>query len=1195
MEFFDRIGDFFVAVTAAVEGLIRRIFGSSNEREIRRIGFARDKSGTDATVPGSTLDRINQLEPEFEKLSEGELKQTAEKMRAKLADGKTLDQLLPEMFAAVRESGKRYLKMRHYDVQMVGGYVLHTGRIAEMVTGEGKTLVSTLPAALNALAGHVHIVTVNDYLAKRDMEWMGPTHLGLGLTVGAIQSEMRPHERQKEYGCDITYGTNNEFGFDYLRDNMKPTRELQVQGPLDFAIVDEIDNILIDEARTPLIISGPAHDDVTKYPKADRIARQLKRDVDFEIKEKEHTCHLTDEGVRHAEELAGVESFYTAGNMEWPHLIDNALKAHHLYKRDVNYVVEMHEGRMSVIIVDEHTGRKMYGRQWSDGLHQAVESKENVEVKKVNQTLATITLQNYFKLYTKLCGMTGTAMTEAGEFYKIYGLDVVAIPTNRPMQRINYPDVIYRTEREKWNAVLDEIREVHETGRPILVGTVSIEKSEKLSGMLGKYGIKHAVLNAKYHEREAEFVAQAGRLGAVTIATNMAGRGTDIILGGNPEHMAWDVLKEKYESRLDVPKSEWDATSDAIAEREGMKTEGRRVAELGGLHVVGTERHDARRIDLQLRGRAGRQGDPGSSRFFLSLEDDLMRIFAGERVRWILTKLGMEEGEAIESAMVTRQIEKAQKKVEERHFEARKNLLEYDEVMDHQRKEVYKYRQKILDGANCRDLVLEMIDQQIEKWTSHFLSDRYRWETCSNWAGQELGVVVDWHDLRDMDKDQMVVYLTDEAERQSEDVIQEQLDECVPEDAGPREQNWQTLSSWANRHFGLNTNDRELKKLAGVDSEGHFDRDELARYLTERSREAIGRTDFSMLDTLLADDFNRRTVCGWLRQQFGIEMTPEELAGYEDISEPIELVRRRARDAYRGKEIHFPVSVGMTRFLGGRQPDRSGLLNWANHRFGTQLSEKDFKEKERTQIEQLLLERSRAYYPSDDVLHEVEECIDRATQNGNGHAENGHGPEPANGSVGEVLELANRVCGTELTQDQFESLEHDAVRQTVLQTFDQRFRPELGRAERALLLEVLDHAWKEHLYYMDHLRQGIGLVGYAQKDPKVEYKREGMKAFDAMWDRIGDQVTSAIFRLEKESPQFVGSLWEISAATHQQAASAAEEFQETGGRQEASGREPGQEVKVVEPIRNRQQKVNRNDPCPCGSGKKYKRCCGAAG
>ena len=1191
MEFFDRLGDFFTALTAFIERLIRRVFGSANEREIRRIGFIRDKNA-DRIAPGSILDRINQLEPELEKLSDAELKETASKMRARLADGKTLNDVLPDMFAAVRESGKRYLKMRHYDVQMVGGYVLHTGRIAEMVTGEGKTLVSTLPAALNALTGHVHIVTVNDYLAKRDMEWMGPCHLGLGLTVGAIQSQMDPYERQKHYACDITYGTNNEFGFDYLRDNMKPRKDWQVQGPLDYAIVDEIDNILIDEARTPLIISGKAFDDLTKYPRADKIARQLKKDADFEVKEKEHTCHMTDEGIRHAESLAGVESFYTAGNMEWPHLLDNALKAHHLYKRDVNYVVEMYEGSMQVIIVDEHTGRKMYGRQWSDGLHQAVEAKEGVPIKEVTQTLATITLQNYFKLYKKLCGMTGTAMTEAGEFVKIYNLDVVAVPTNRPMKRINYPDVIFRSEREKWKSVVDEIKEVHGTGRPILVGTVSIEKSEKLSGMLGKFGIRHSVLNAKYHEREAEIVAQAGRLGAVTIATNMAGRGTDIILGGNPEHAAWELLKQTYASRLDVPKAEWDRLSSEIADKEGMKVEGRKVAEQGGLHVIGTERHDARRIDLQLRGRSGRQGDPGSSRFFLSLEDDLMRVFAGEKVRWLLTKLGMQEGEAIESPMVTRQIEKAQKRVEERHFESRKNLLEYDEVMDYQRKEVYSYRQRILDGANCRDLILQMIDRQVEKWTENFLSERYRWETCAAWAGQSIGIEVDWQDVRGMDRDQMVQYLSEEAQRQAEEQIQEQLEECLPAEVDERDWNWQALSTWANRHFGLNTNDRELKKIARPLAEEQIDRDALFRYLNERAQQAIERIDFAALEVFLADDFNRRTVCGWLRQQYGLEMLPDEFVPFEDTAGPIRLIQERVREQYRQQEIKFPVSVAVTRFLSGRQIDREGLIHWASHRFQTQLTEDDLKEKEREQIAAMLLERSRQYFPTGEKLQELNGCLEHL-HSSNGKVGNGHVDRAA---VDEVLGLARREFGVQLDGLDLEGLDEDQVRQAVLQRFDARYRPELGQAERSLTLEVLDHAWKEHLYYMDHLRQGIGLVGYAQKDPKVEYKREGMKAFDAMWDRIGEQVTGAIFRLEKESPQFVGSLWQISAATHQAAAPAAEEYKQAppppGSGTPSRGPEPGQHVQAVEPIRNRQPKVGRNDPCPCGSGKKYKKCCG---
>ncbi|MFM9194457.1 MAG: preprotein translocase subunit SecA, partial [Planctomycetia bacterium] len=728
MQQLERLWDGFSNVAAGagsrLERFITGLFGSSNARYLRRLE--------------PRIEAINSLEPKYQAMSDTELRGQTAEFRRRLAGGETLDDILVEAFAVCREGGRRFLGMRHYDVQLIGGMVLHSGAIAEMITGEGKTLVATLPAYLNALEGKgVHVVTVNDYLARRDMEWMGPLYMGLGLTVGAIQSGMDSAERQESYARDITYGTNNEFGFDYLRDNMRmaargddrfPKHMQQSQGPLHFAIVDEVDNILIDEARTPLIISGPAHDDVTKYAKADQIARQLVADRHFEVKEKEHTVALTEEGVRTAEKLAGVESFYTAGTMEWPHLIDNALKAHHLYKRDVNYVVQNGE----VVIVDEFTGRLMPGRQWSDGLHQSVEAKEGVRIKEESQTLATVTLQNFFKLYKKVGGMTGTAMTEANEFWKIYKLDVIAIPPNRGMKRINHPDVIYRTEREKWVAVADEVerinrwdtlaltdgtwkigtilktadgvhefqakgertteaipvakvKEIQQKGLPVLVGTVSIEKSERLSSLLEKRGVDHQVLNAKQHKREAEIIAQAGRLGAVTIATNMAGRGTDIILGGNPDTLAWAKLQDTYATRLDVPKAEWDALVAEISTREQMKEEGAIVRDMGGLQIVGTERHEARRIDLQLRGRCGRQGDPGSSRFFLSLEDDLMRIFAGEWVKNVLTRLGMQDGEAIESRMVTRRVEAAQKKVEERNFEVRKNLLEYDEVMDEQR------------------------------------------------------------------------------------------------------------------------------------------------------------------------------------------------------------------------------------------------------------------------------------------------------------------------------------------------------------------------------------------------------------------------------------------------------------------------------------------------------------------------------
>ena len=910
-QIWDVVSDFFSGISRGIERGITSLFGSSNARYMKKLQ--------------PTVAAIGALEPKYAAMSDDELREQTVKFRRRLAAGETLDDLLVEAFAVCREAGRRVLGMRHYDVQLMGGMVLHRGNIAEMVTGEGKTLVATLAAYLNALEGKgVHVVTVNDYLARRDMEWMGPLYMSLGLTVGAIQSNMETADRQKAYDCDITYGTNNEFGFDYLRDNMRPAARgdnrydkwyQQSQGPLHFAIIDEVDNILIDEARTPLIISGPAHDDVTRYAKADRIARQLKKGVHFEVNEKDHTAHLTDEGVRAAEHLAGVESFYTAGNMEWPHLIDNSLKAHHLYKLDVNYVVNGDE----VVIVDEFTGRLMPGRNWSDGLHQAVEAKEGVKIKEENQTLATVTLQNYFKLYDKICGMTGTAMTEAAEFWKIYKLDVIAIPTNRELRRLNNPDVIYRTEHEKYVAIADEIERmhkwdvlvnekgeeyfgkiIHETdetvefeprgekkretiakkavkamerrGRPILVGTVSIERSELISSMLEKRGIPHEVLNAKHHQREAEIISQAGRLGAVTIATNMAGRGTDIILGGNPEAMAWAKLQEKYPTRLEVPQAEWDALVAEIEGREQMKAEGRLVAGMGGLHIIGSERHEARRIDLQLRGRCGRQGDPGSSRFYLSLEDDLMRIFAGEWVKNILTRLGMKEGEAIESRMVSRRVEGAQKKVEERNFEIRKNLLEYDEVMDEQRKRVYGYRQNILDGANCKELIVEMIDKQIDHYLNQFLGKDYGAESFANWASKLLAVELDAKDYRNIDFAAAEIQARDDAERMAESQVVEAIDENLPSEEEASEWNWEALAKTANTRWRLNLRDRDLRQLG---------RDQVGEFLIEKAREAVAKIDLSEGERFLQPTFGMESAVNWIKYKFGFELNFDEVKDLE--------------------------------------------------------------------------------------------------------------------------------------------------------------------------------------------------------------------------------------------------------------------------------------------------------------------------
>jgi preprotein translocase subunit SecA len=711
-----------------ISAVLRTLFGTKHERDVKRM------------MP--VVQQINALEPEMERVDDAGLAAKTDALRKRVADGTHVDEILPEAFAVCREAARRTLGMRHFDVQLIGGMVLHEGKIAEMATGEGKTLVATLPAYLNALTGKgVHIVTVNDYLAKRDAQWMGPLYHALGLTVGVIQHEasfqydpgfvtpdirmtaLKPTGRREAYAADITYGTNNEFGFDYLRDNMRFSLDELVQRKLHYAIVDEVDSILIDEARTPLIISGPAEESTELYYKIDRIIPKLKRAAtivegklseieeqkqgDYIVDEKSRTVSLTEQGVATCERLLGIDNLYDPQHIDDLHHIQQGLRAHALFRKDVDYMVKDGE----VIIVDEFTGRLMPGRRWSDGLHQAVEAKEGVRIERENQTLATITFQNYFRMYDKLAGMTGTAETEAEEFAKIYKLDVTVVPTNRVLNRVNQPDVVYKTEREKFNAVVDDIRTRNEQGQPILVGTVSIEKSERLSALLKKRGIRHEVLNAKYHEREAEIVAQAGREGAVTIATNMAGRGTDILLGGNPEFLSKEILRKKG---LDPATASAEARTVAVAEaRRITEPEHQRVVERGGLHIVGTERHESRRIDNQLRGRSGRQGDPGSARFYLSLEDDLLRIFGSQRIQAIMDRLGMEEGEPIEHKLVTRAIGTAQKRVETHNFEIRKHLLEYDDVMNKQREIIYGMRRQILDGESQADTITEWMEDLV--------------------------------------------------------------------------------------------------------------------------------------------------------------------------------------------------------------------------------------------------------------------------------------------------------------------------------------------------------------------------------------------------------------------------------------------------------------------------------------------------
>jgi preprotein translocase subunit SecA len=1304
----ETLTDSLGAFSEGMVGFLGRLFGSSNERMVRGLGYlrSRDPEETHVVVSGSLLARVNDLEPVIKAFGDEAIKGLTPQFRAcmagnfqpkyykrnparparpesdgedeaeeigyliecepppgEVADGDeilrdplgleqvrspaTLEDLLPFAFAACREAARRTKNMRHFDVQILGGVVLHRGNIAEMVTGEGKTLVATLPAYLNALEGKgVHIITVNDYLARRDCEWMLPIYRAVGITAGYIQSDMDPVARRRAYDCDITYGTNSEFGFDYLRDNMKPARwgdpnydpfYQQCQKALNYAIIDEVDNILIDEARTPLIISGPAFGDLKRYSRANEIAVQLS-DLQkhepgryFEVKEKERTCHLTDEGIRKAEELAGVESFYTAGNMEWPHLIDNALKAHHLYLKDKQYVVMRHPEThdMSVIIVDEFTGRLMIGRQWSDGLHQAVEAKharEGVKIKEETQTLATITLQNYFKLYKKLAGMTGTAMTEANEFWKIYKLDVIAIPTNKPLVRINHPDMIFLTEKEKWDAVVGEIERIHKwdvveladgtelvgtirretdkeieihvkdnnqrqtvkiddvehldrRGRPMLIGTTDVEKSEKLSAMLKRRGIKHELLNAKpeFAAREAEIVAQAGRIGGVTIATNMAGRGTDIILGGNPETLAWARLKDKYPTRLDVPEDEWKSTVTEIENREKMKEEGRRVAEMGGMHIIGTERHEARRIDNQLRGRAGRQGDPGSGRFYLSLQDDLMRIFAGEWVAGILSRLGMEEGQAIESRMVSRRIEAAQKKVEERNFDIRKNLLEYDEVMDHQRKSVYGYRQEVLEGANCKQRILEMIDKQLDLALERFLDSDYGPATFAEFASKRLGVELDAADFARSDFAEAEQTARTKASRMIPTQILEAMDENLSTDVEASEWNWQALSHAVNTRWGLKTNDRELKKIG---------RDNLAQHLTEQAEASLDAIELSGGQPYLAADWSLRSVCSWVDLKFQIKVDARDLA--DKSAEQIkELLHGKIMELYRQKDAEFPVKLAMARFMSdrpvpagvARRYDREGLLHWCSQRFpglsGTQ-TEEEFRTQSRARLQEKLLEVSKSAFPKagpDDIDARLEEAF-----SGTRVAEE----EDAR----ELCEWAKTELELEIPAASLTGLSQEEGREVLWNAYDERYRLEMRRMERSLLLSQLDTSWKNHLYTMDHLRQGIGLVGYAQIDPKTEYKRQGMKEFDSMWELVQDKVTDSVFRMEEEEG-FQESVWMIGSATHE----AAPRALPTADQQAAMSTNSGRGERKPEPIRNRNEKVGRNEPCPCGSGKKYKNCC----
>jgi len=898
-----------------IQKILTKVFGSAHGREVKRM------------LP--IVAQINELEAGVKNLSDEGLRGRTAEFRTRLENGESLDDLLPEAFAVAREGAWRTVHMRPFDVQLMGGMVLHRGRIAEMKTGEGKTLVATLPTYLNALEGKgVHVVTVNDYLARRDADWMGQIYRFLGLSVGVIQHDLSDSERKRSYNCDVTYGTNNELGFDYLRDNMKFDLESMVQRAHHYAIVDEVDSILIDEARTPLIISGPSEESVDKYYRIDRIIPRLERGEeidegdgqksttgDYVVDEKAHQASLIDQGVEKVEHLLGIRNLYEMENMEVLHGVNQALRAHSLYRRDVEYLVK--DGQ--VVIVDEFTGRTMPGRRWSDGLHQAVEAKEGVKIERETQTLATITFQNFFRMYKKLAGMTGTADTEAGEFAQIYNLDVTVIPTNREMIREDRADLVYRTADEKWDAVVEEIRDCQQRGQPALVGTVSIEKSEMLSRLLNKPPrVPHVVLNAKFHEREASIVAQAGRKGSVTIATNMAGRGTDIVLGGNPEGLA----RSEFDPAVQ-PEEHAQALERYLVTCAAERDE---VIAAGGLHILGTERHESRRIDNQLRGRSGRQGDAGSSRFYLSLEDDLMRIFGSDRIKGLMTKLGMEEGEAIEHGMVSRAIEKAQRQVEGRNFETRKHLLEYDDVMNKQRQEIYQLRKEILEGREGREYVQGICEE--------------------------------------------------------------------------------------------------------------------------------------LIDTLL--------------------------------------------------ESHCPEKVDPHDWnLTGLRTDMLAYFNLQRSDFGADLSELGIQE-----LEDTLLAAVRNRY----------------------------------------------------------------------QEREARFGTEMMRSfERAIMLHAVDVAWKDHLLALDHLKEGIGLRGYGQRDPLNEYKRESYELFESMRSRVQDDILSKLFHFEPVTEE------DMAEQRRRREMPQPAQLTFSAPPKEANSSPSVGAATVV----RKDPKVGRNDPCWCGSGKKFKKCHGA--
>ena len=1157
--------------------VLLKIFGSRNERLLK--GYSAIPREAEAFA-----DEVARLDDEALKARTGQFKEA-------LAAGRKPEDILPEAFAVVREAARRNVDMRHFDVQLIGGTVLFEGKIAEMATGEGKTLVATLAVYLVHLTGRrVHIVTVNDYLAKRDAEWMAPVYEALGLTVGAIQADMDTagDERRAQYACDVTYGTNNEFGFDYLRDNMKTSLAQMVQGELQYAIIDEVDSILVDEARTPLIISGPAHDDVSIYSKADRVARQLlslqssyaslekqiaaaerqaanargeldeaKKAKDgkraekaqqaiakaekeletaqakleeaeqyYEVELEKKSVQLSDEGDKRAQQIlqqmGEVKSFHEYENPDpgWRDRVKQSLRAHVVFQKEKDYAVL--DGK--VVIVDEFTGRLMHGRQWSDGLHQAVEAKENVTIKEETQTLATITLQNFFKLYDQIAGMTGTAATEADEFMKIYELDVVVIPTNKPCVRDDREDVIYKSMGEKFNAIVEEIHETSAAGRPVLVGTISIEKSEALSAALTKrYGLEHEVLNAKQHAREAQIVLKAGQQhksrdgklrGNVTIATNMAGRGTDIKLG------------------------------------EG-------VAEIGGLHILGTERHEARRIDNQLRGRAGRQGDNGSSQFFLSFDDDLMRVFAPEWTVKALSWIGWEEGQPIYHKRISKGIEKAQKKVEERNFEIRKSLLEYDEVMDYQRKIFYSRRRQVLAGENLKQMILEMIDATITKHANLILDKEYPFNCIVEWARANFDVDLRVSDIAHSKPSEIEALIKIKAKESAENNISMSLGEYLEDYSDPKTWDTSGLCKWAMTAFRVNLSPGKIR---------HQSPEEIEEQLVQAAGEQIDKKDCAALVEFLKDDFAVRRFAEWARLKFDIKLDAEQLKDL-DAKSAGERVRAETAEKYRRREIEYPVEFAMSMVYGLQGANVYGfeaLADWANKKYNADLS----------------VDRLQDIKPRE--LHR--QLIGLSEDFNNGKLDRELSEKIATLGTSDLVKWANLRFNASLREEDLGDGEN--VKERLTEVGRRFLRSELADLEKYVLLQVYDGTWKDHLYAMDHLKDSIWTRSFAEKDPKTEYKREGFRMFNEMLESIEDRVTDIIFRVHLEAGAQARSVWNVSRTSHDEVGQFA-----MAERQRAAAQAPQGEG-TVKQIRLEQPKVGRNEPCPCGSGKKYKKCCG---